>query len=65
MMTCYGSAANRTVAGFYLLKSKLYTTSEIYYTFIEKIYTISELVRKKVNYWLENANSQVDIAAVL
>ena len=65
MMTCYGSAANRTVAGFCLYKSKLYATSGFCYTFIEKIYTISALVRKKVNYWLENANSQVDIAGVL
>ena len=43
----------------------MHATGGFCYIFIEKIYTISELVRKKVDYWLENANSQVDIAAVL
>ena len=64
-MTCYGSVANRTVAGFCLYKSKPYATGGFFYTFIEKIHTISKQLRKKVNYRLENANSQVDIAAVL
>ena len=35
--------------------------SEFYTAFVEKKHTISILMRKKVNFWLENANIFVDM----